>query len=146
MRPVDPYSLKRSVYPGEFIPRMKVEDVAGQLNKEGKIKIIEPLVNITDLPECLKIEVAVPGMDREDFFIKVLDNILSITVFHKDLPQGESFKLHEFNCGCFHRNIVLPENIDTEFVVAEYKAGLLHLYLPKTDYPLKQASSRIVVY
>jgi HSP20 family protein len=143
-----PYSEKRSVYPGEFIPKVRTEDIAGELNKQHKMPVTEPLINVTEFAECFKVEVAVPGVSRDDFFINTDNNILSITVFHKEHPEKEkgSFQLHEFDCDCFHRHIILPENVDAEFVVAEYRAGVLHMYLPKTDHPLKQAPARIVVY
>lgn len=143
-----PYSDKISVYPGEFIPRLKVEDIAGELNREHKVPVTEPLINMTELTGCFKIEVAVPGVSREDFFIRADNNILSITVFHKECLEGErgSFQLHEFNGECFRRHIILPENVDTDFVRAEYREGVLYMYLPKNGQSINQAPARIVVY
>ncbi|MBL7745598.1 MAG: Hsp20/alpha crystallin family protein [Chitinophagaceae bacterium] len=145
---LDSHNEKCSVYPGEFIPRLKMEDIAGEMNREHKVPIPAPRVNVSELTECFKIEVEVPGVNRDDFYISADKNFLSVTVFHKGYPETEqgNFQLHEFDCNCSYRHILLPENADAGFAVAEYKAGVLYVYIPKTDHPLKQAPARIVVY
>ncbi|MBL7740857.1 MAG: Hsp20/alpha crystallin family protein [Chitinophagaceae bacterium] len=148
MAALNPYNEKYPVYPGEFIPRFTMDDIAGEMNRERKVPIPEPRVNVTELTECFKIEVEVPGVNRDDFYISADKNFLSVIVFHEGYPETEpgNFQLHEFDCHCSYRHILLPENADAGFGVAEYQAGVLYIYVPKTDHPLKQVSARIVVY
>jgi HSP20 family protein len=137
-----------SVYPGEYIPLIKAEELAEELKKQREGTAVQPLINIREKADCFHIDLAIPGLKREDFFITVNDNILSIAVLHKECGKirQNSFQLHEFNYECFNRHIILPENADAEFVSAEYKEGVLRLYVPKADRPAKNPHARIVVY
>lgn len=136
------------IYPGEYIPLVKTETLSTELKKQSKSTVPRLPVNIREHAEHFHIELAIPGLKREDFFITTKDNILSVAVLHKECGRGEpgSFRLHEFNYNCFKNNIMLPENVDTEFMVAEYKRGVLHLYVPKTEQAGRGLHTRIVVY
>lgn len=136
------------IYPGEYIPLIKPEELASELKKQKKGTVVQPLVNIRERPEHFHIELAIPGLKREDFFISARDNTLSIAALHKKCGEERqnSFQLHEFNYDCFRHQIMLPENVDTEFVIAEYKRGILHLYIPKTKQVVKGLHTSIVVY
>ncbi len=138
----------RSVYPGEYIPLVNKDELRKELKKPHEGIVVQPFVNVSEQEDCCKIEVAIPGLQREDFFINIDDNILSIAVLHKkeDLPKEEKFQLHEFNYECFKRHVILPENVETEFVRAEYKEGILVMYLLKTKHPSKSASMQVMVY
>jgi HSP20 family protein len=141
-------SCKCSVYPGEYIPLLNTEELMAELKRPHEGIVVRPHINISEERELVKIEVDIPGLRREDFFINIENNILSIAVLHKkfNAKHKERFQLHEFNYECFNRHIILPENVDTEFVSAEYKTGILKMYLPKTDYPSKLTSAQVIVY
>lgn len=136
------------IYPGEYIPLVKPEVLASELEKQGEGTVVQPLVNMREQPEHFHIELAIPGLRREEFYISADDNILSVAVLHRECggKKQDSFHLHEFNYGCFKRQIILPEKVDTEFVLAEYKRGVLHLYVPKTEQVAAGIHTRIVVY
>ena len=143
-----PQSDRMSVYPGEFIPEARLEHIAEELNKGNDMHAEEPLTNITELDECYKVEVAVPGAKREDFFLRVADNILSVTVFHSvpSISAEEYYRVQEFTNECFYKHIMLPVDVDVDFVSAEYKNGVLLVYLPKDGENLHSSPSNIVVY
>lgn len=137
-----------SVYPGEYVPLLREEEVREELKRSHKEAFNHPPVNVTELAQSYKIEVAIPGVKREEFLIQIDENILSVNVLHKKsmLPEVENFQLHEFDYECFDRNIILPENVDAEFVSAEYRSGILRLHLTKTNHPAKNFHTQIVVY
>lgn len=93
-------------------------------------------------------EMAIPGVSRDCFFIQADGNILSVRVVHKDTPypDSEHFQMHEFTYDCFDRQVILPENSDTEFVSAEYQSGILRLHIPKIKNPGKAHHTNIAVY
>ena len=136
------------IYPGAYVPLLKEEEVQEELKRPHKGETILPPVNVTEMADSFKVEVAIPGVKREDFLIHSDGNVLSVCVLHKEcgLHEGERFQLHEFNYECFDRHIILPDNADSEFVSAEYKAGILRLYVPKAKQPAKNQHTRIVVY
>jgi len=140
------YSEKYAVYPGEHVPMLEAGDIEEEHRKRRDIKIEEPSVNVNEFADIFKIEVAVPGVRREDFFVHVHENILSIAVLHKSHNEGRVPALHEFDDDFLERHIFLPPKVDTQFISAEYKDGVLHFYLPKTSQSFPSISATIVVY
>ena len=141
------YSEKYPVYPGEYNPILEPGDIEEEHRKRRNIKIKEPSVNVIELTDIFKIEVAVPGVRREDFFVHVHENILSVAVVHKSgYKEGRVPKLHEFDDDFLERHIFLPPKVDAQFISAEYKEGVLHFYLPKTSQSARSISATIVVY
>lgn len=137
-----------SVYPGEYVPFLNEIDAKEEIKQTDKKDINHPAVNITEQSDFYKIEVAIPGVKREELLIYAKENVLSLCAIHTNKINA-SFKnrqLHEFNYGWFDRHILLPENADTTFISAEYKSGILKLRIPKATLPLKNLHSRIIVY
>jgi HSP20 family protein len=142
------YDSGCSVYPGDYVPLLKAEEMQDELKFFNEGEMTFPSANITELADTYKVELAVPGAKREDFLIQADENILSVSVVHKQLVQRneEIFQLHEFDYNCCKRYIVLPDDAGAEFVSAEYKAGILCLYVPKVKEPVKNLHTTIVVY
>jgi HSP20 family protein len=141
------YPSDHSTYPGEYVPLLREEEVKEEL-KHSHAGEIHPPVNITELADSFEVEVAIPGVTREEFFIYADKNVLSVFVLRQEaqIQKSKNFHLHEFDYQCFTRSIVLPENVDIEFACAEYKAGILHMYVPKMKQPAKNVHANIVVY
>ena len=135
-----------SVYPGTYVPFLEDEEVEEVLNRPHKNEIVLPLVNVTELTNEFKVEVAIPGVNREDFFVHADKNILSVCVIHKDEDLLGTVKYDKNDYECFDRHIILPENADAEFISAEYKDGILCLHTPKSKRPNHNLHSTIVVY
>jgi HSP20 family protein len=139
---------KGLVYPGEYIPAMEMESLLRNFKIPVNETAVTPPVNMNELASSFTIEVAVPGVRREDFFIYVHDNILSILVLHKNceaFAKGQ-LQIHEYDTEYFERHIVLPDNAATEFVSAEYRQGILTLHIPKNGETVKTDNNQIVVY
>lgn len=145
------YSSKSSIhyiYPGEYTPLPELEQLANELKLHREGTVVQPLVNVRDRAESFTIEVAIPGVKRENFLIAVKDHVLSIALFVKKSVdcRVENFHLHEFNYECFDRHILLPDNVNPELASASYKEGMLHIYIPKESDSVKTEALRIVVY
>ena len=141
------FSGNYSPYPGQYTPApLELDELVEELRKphEG---VTKPLVNIVEMHDLFKIEVAAPGLKSEDFYVTINDNLLSIYVLHKEAHGNERVYLqHEFNYCCFKRDIILPEKFDTEFLHARYKDGLLSVSLPKANEKVLTRVARIMVY
>ncbi len=139
-----------NIYPGEYTPVLHQEDITEELKFTREGIVIQPLVNIREFSDCYTVEVCIPGLNREDFLINVEDHTINITVLHKEKKDAQSgsvkYQLHEFNYECFKREIILPDNADTEQVRSEYRSGLLHMHIPKTNRPLDRIRMQVVVY
>lgn len=135
------------VYPGNYVPMVTMENVQEELKHPCEGRSLLPPVNITEIKGAYLVEMAVPGVKREDFLLQADDNILSVAVLHKESgATAAKHTLHEYNYHCFHRHILLPANAETEMAVAEYTSGVLLVYVPKTSGPVKGTHTTIVVY
>jgi HSP20 family protein len=143
-------SFYANIYPGEYTPVLHMEDLADELKMTREGTVIQPLVNVREFNNYYTAEVCIPGLNREDFIITVEDHSLFITVLHKENIETDAkpakYKLHEFNYECFKREIILPENADTEQIHSEYRSGLLNMHIPKTSRPMDKIRMEIVVY
>lgn len=104
------------------------------LQNEMKPSFSMPAVNIKNNENDFEIEVAAPGLEKDDFNIEVKENVLTLSVdkTSETEEKEDNFTRKEFNYFNFKRSFALPKNgIDTENVLANYKDGLLKISLPK---------------
>ncbi len=94
-----------------------------------------PAVNITETNDKFIVEIAAPGMKKEDFKIEVENKVLNIRAEKKDEKNevNSRFIRREFSYSMFERSFTLPENVSNEAIAAEYEHGVLKLHIPKKD-------------
>jgi HSP20 family protein len=97
-----------------------------------------PAVNIRETNEDYLIEVAAPGMKREEFKVELDNNVLTISSQreqkHEEQAENENYARREFNYQSFQRSFTLPENkVQGEKITARYTDGILHITVPKKD-------------
>ena len=92
-----------------------------------------PAVNIKELDSQFEIELAVPGMKKDDFEIEVEDGVLSISSTQEEEQVNEKgkFTRREFGYSSFRRSFTLPDSVDPTKIDATYKEGVLLVLLPK---------------
>ncbi|CAN5349666.1 hypothetical protein BH11BAC5_BH11BAC5_43660 [soil metagenome] len=138
-----------SIYPGQFVPLLNEVATKKELKKSNAgSRLMYPAVTLADNGDFVKVEVAVPGVKREDFVTYTDKNFLTVCVLHKETAARLQKKegLPEFNNVFFYKHIELPLNVDTAFISAEYNSGVLHLHIPKSASPAAKLHTRIVVY
>jgi len=93
-----------------------------------------PRTNVAETAEALEVTVELPGMKPEEFHVEVHNHELWVTGEKKEEKEekGKTFLRVERRHGEFKRVIPLPENVNVEKVVAEYKEGVLRIAIPKT--------------
>jgi len=108
-----------------------------------------PSVNIEDEGNHILINLAAPGMNKEDFKVELKNNILMISgeSKHQDSEkEGKNFSLREFNYSRFHRSFNLNNSfVDNQKIEAIYKNGLLTIKLAKKEEAKEKPSKQIVV-
>lgn len=94
-----------------------------------------PAINVVELNESFRIELAAPGLVKEDFKLNVEKNLLKVSVSKEveNADKDEKFRRREFSYTSFERSFRLPETINQEGISAKYEAGILHIQLPKKD-------------
>jgi HSP20 family protein len=92
-----------------------------------------PSVNIKEKDNSYEIELAAPGMKKEDFKVELDNNVITISAEQKEekTEEKENFTRREFSYNSFSRSFEVPTTVNAEKVDAQYKDGLLVLTLPK---------------
>ena len=106
-----------------------------------------PAVNIRETAEHFEVEMAAPGMNKEDFKIELEGNELRITSEKEqenEMKEGERYTRREFSYQSFQRSFTLPkEVVDVEQIHAKYENGVLRLLIPKKE-EAKQKPARMI--
>ena len=104
------------------------------LNKNYGVSKV-PHVNIYEGETEYKIELAAPGLNKEDFKIDLKKDNLSVWAEQK-AEEGvvqKDYSRKEFEYTSFARSFVLPEGVDSEKIAAEYVNGILYITIGKKD-------------
>ncbi len=96
-----------------------------------------PAVNVKENDNEYLIEVAAPGLKREDFKVNYENGKLTISSERKsehEEKEGEKVTRREFSYQSFQRSFTVAETmVDSEKITASYDSGVLHIALPKRE-------------
>lgn len=96
-----------------------------------------PAVNVKETEEAFEVELAAPGLKKDDFEISLDDNVLQISaekeVKHEEGDESTRYSRREFSYQSFARSFTLPETVNQEEIAANYEDGVLKIKLPKLD-------------
>ena len=96
-----------------------------------------PAVNVKESAENFEVEMAAPGMKKEDFRVELDGNQLTISSEmrnEKEEKEGERYTRREFSYQSFQRTFTLPKNVvDVDQIHATYENGVLRLLIPKRE-------------
>jgi len=93
-----------------------------------------PAVNIAENENEFHIELAAPGLKKEDFKINLDKSVLSVSADKKvEVVEGTKFSKREYNYTSFTRSFTLPETVDHSKIDAEYIDGVLKLTVAKRE-------------
>jgi HSP20 family protein len=97
-----------------------------------------PAVNIKETENRYEVEMAAPGMKKEDFKIELDNNVLTISSEKTEESREDNgkdrYSRREFSYQSFQRSFSLPkEVVDEDKIEAHYKDGMLQLSIPKKE-------------
>lgn len=140
------FSTLRSAYPGEYTPDPSISE---KINNPGNFKIKSAFfsnVNISEDTEYYLLELDAAGLRREDIIVTINEKgNLSVSGIHKE-QSGSLTNENNQTYSEFSKELTLPENIDTDFVKAHCRSGVLSIWFLKTDKPYHKRPSFVVVY
>lgn len=118
----------------------------------GKIgNLRSPAINVIESDQDYKVEIAAPGMCKDDFKIRVNeDNHLVIRMDHKKEEKSdrkeEKFIRREFSYTHYEQTLLLPDHIKKDQIEAKMKHGILKILIPKDlDAPVQEKEVEIKV-
>jgi HSP20 family protein len=96
-----------------------------------------PAINLSENENSYNVELVAPGYKREDFKLKVNDDILTISAESKNERSeggdGREYSRREYTCSSFTRSFQLPNNAKDDGISAKYNDGILQIAIPKTE-------------
>ncbi len=99
---------------------------------------IRPSINVIENNDSFDIEVAAPGLEKEDFSIEIDKDRLTISAEKKSATEESdedngSFTRREFNYSSFKRSFYLSDEISQDDIAAKYDKGILNIRLAKKE-------------
>lgn len=108
----------------------------GRLPFHGEMKSV-PAVNIREEADRFLVELAAPGMAKDDFQVDLDHNVLTIASEQKQEQESKDeqgrYTRREFNYSSFKRAFTLPESAEVDTIEAGYHDGLLTITIPKRE-------------
>jgi len=105
-----------------------------------------PAVNILENEESFVIEVAAPGMTKENFSVNLDgDQLVISSELKKETGENETnYSRREFSYQSFQRSFTIPQGtVDGEKIMAKYADGILKITLPKKEEVKPKPAKRI---
>jgi HSP20 family protein len=138
--------VRKSMFPSlfdEFFSDNLLRQERFPIKKE-LVKFSSPAINVKETDGAYELELAAPGMKKEDFKIEIEKNLLTLSTEKREekTEEKENYSRKEFGYYSFKRSFSLPEDkVNTEDIRAKYEDGVLHVAIPKIA---KEAQKPIV--
>ena len=119
-----------------------------------KANATAPAINVFETEKEYKVELAAPGMIKEDFNVHIdEENNLVISMEKKTENKEESNKdekkegrylRREFSYSKFQQTMILPDDVDKEKISAQVENGVLNINLPKFTEQEKEKTKKFI--
>ena len=107
-----------------------------------------PAINVIESEKEYKLELAAPGMSKDDFKITINDNYLIVAMEKKEEKKEgnkeDKYIRREFSYSKYEQKLLLPDNIKEEEIEAKMKHGVLHITIPKDHKDPEPSKQRLI--
>lgn len=108
-----------------------------------------PSVNLIENEKNFRIELAAPGMKKDDFKIELHNGILTIAAEKKEEKEEKdkegNYLRREFRYSSFKRSFNMPESIRQDDIKAKYNDGILTIDLAKVEEKMEKNKKMIEI-
>lgn len=106
-----------------------------------------PRVNIKENNDGFSVDIAAPGMKKEDFQVELDNDMLTVSseVSQNQEEKDERYTRKEFSYHAFRRSFYLPNTVEVDEINATYKDGILNLWIPKREEAKKKPARMISI-
>ena len=114
-----------------------------------KANATAPAINVFETEKEYKVELAAPGMTKEDFNVHIdEENNLVISMEKKTENKEEKkegrYLRREFSYSKFQQTMILPDDVDKEKISAQVENGVLNIDFPKFSEQEKEKAKRFI--
>ena len=99
-----------------------------------KTNATAPAINVVESDKDYKVEVAAPGMKKEDFNIHLGENnelVITMEQKNENKEEHKKYLRREFAYSKFQQSFILPDDVEKEKISASVNDGILTIELPK---------------
>ena len=126
--------VKRNVFPG--FNNLFDDFFNDEMISNRKVGTM-PSVNVKETEDSFLVELAAPGMNRDQFVVEADHNQLTISSVKEENKEEKKengrYTMREFNYESFKRTFTLPESANADKITANYKDGVLFISIPKKE-------------
>ena len=108
-----------------------------------------PAINVLENENSYEIEVAAPGMKKEDFKVHIDENgnlaiEMEKKVDEKDEKKNGHYLRREFSYSKFQQTMVLPDDVQRDKISAKVEHGVLNVIIPKVEKAKPDDNKRVI--
>lgn len=92
-----------------------------------------PPINLYENGDTVKAEIVVPGAERSDIGLELVENTLNVSFTKKTETSSAEYIRRERGSGNFSKSIRMPFRVNPDSIKAELKNGILTVSLDKSD-------------
>lgn len=109
----------------------------------------KPATNVFETEKDYRIELLLPGFNKDDVQMNYHKNVLTIKVDKEEAKENKSeeykYSRREFGAFNFEKNFKVPNSVDTEKIVAKFENGILNVVLPKKEEAVEKTPVNIKI-
>ena len=112
-----------------------------------KTNATAPAINVVESDKDYKVEVAAPGMKKEDFNIHLGENnelVITMEQKNENKEEHKKYLRREFAYSKFQQSFILPDDVEKEKISASVNDGILTIELPKHAPEEKAKVNRVI--
>jgi HSP20 family protein len=104
-----------------------------------------PIVDIYDNEDIIVVNAELPGVDKKDILIDIKGKVITLKGerLSENETKDETYYRRERSFGKFERVFVLPVEVNSDKVKADFKDGVLKIFIPK---PEEQKTKKITIH
>jgi HSP20 family protein len=138
-----PTITRRSFRPF-FVPNLFDDDFFPMLSNRTSSM---PSVNIREDEKNYILDLAIPGINKNDLKIDINEDVLTVSSESKEEKEEnkDGYKRKEFSYSSFCRSFYVPENVNRDKIEANYKDGVLSVSLPKQEVEKNKITRQIEI-
>jgi HSP20 family protein len=94
-----------------------------------------PNLDVVDRDKELIVRAEIPGIDKKDIKVSLVDNVLTIKgqTSNEEREEKGDYYRNEISSSSFARSVTVPTNVDITKAAANLKDGILEIKLPKVE-------------
>jgi HSP20 family protein len=137
-------TITRRSYRPFFVPNIFDDDFLPMLSNRASSM---PSVNIREDEKNYILDLAIPGINKNDLKIDINEDVLTISSENKVEKEEnkDGYKRKEFSYSSFCRSFYVPENVNRDKIEANYKDGVLSVSLPKQEVEKNKITRQIEI-